>query len=264
MSQLQLSRRTSSHTSSRSSSRVVRRSMPLQNSRHVLTSLSNIDEERDRSTQELAVKDYLALKAANGGKIPRGGIKQLIDHYQSNGYDCVNRHTLNYRLELMAKGQRMQPNGNNSRNKVNNYPRTVIANENCSNTIISPVTDPFSNNSNNSTTNNGVSNVEEHNAAVTTTNPVTDVQNESLSFPSNSSNKTKSTVRLSRKEKRFLVKKIKRALTIAATRLIAAQTDVIKNGKNRVAKGTLGRIVTAVEKEFELSPDSLNRETVKT
>jgi hypothetical protein len=177
MSQLQLSRRTSSRTSSRSSSYIVRRSMPLQNSHHVLTSLSNTDEERDRITQELALKDYLALKAANGGKIPCGGIKLLIDHYQSNGYDYVNRHTLNYRLELMVKGKRMQPNGNNSSNKEQNYPRTVIANENCSNTIMSPVTDPFSNNSNNSTTNNGVGKVEEHNAAVATTNPVTDVQN---------------------------------------------------------------------------------------
>jgi hypothetical protein len=175
--------------------------MPLQNTRHVLTSLSNIDEECDKSTQELAVKDFLALKAANGGKIPHGGITQLIDHYQSNGYDCVNSHTLNYLLELLAKGKWMQPNGNNSKNKENNDPRTVIANEICKNTIMSPVTDPFSNNSNNSTTNNGVANVEDHNAAVTTTNLLTELQNKSLRLPSKRSNNNKSTARLSRKEK---------------------------------------------------------------
>jgi hypothetical protein len=77
MSQLQLSRQTSSRQASLSSSRVVRQSMPLQNSRHVLTSINNIDEERDRRTQELAVKDFLALKASNCGKIPHGGIKQI-------------------------------------------------------------------------------------------------------------------------------------------------------------------------------------------
>jgi hypothetical protein len=47
---------------------------------------------------------------------------------------------------------------------------------------------------------------------------------------------------LSRKEKRFLVKKIKRALTIAATHYIAAQTDEIKNYKIELLKVLLAEM----------------------
>jgi hypothetical protein len=141
------------------------------------------------------------------------------DHYQSNGYDFVNRHTLKYRLDLLAQGKRMLPSSSNSKSKDNNYPRTIIANEGSNNTVISPVTDPFSNNNNYQVSNNdsntaGVDNTDEINVTTMTTNPEMTEQNQTLSVPSNSSNKTISSVRLSRKEKRSLVKKKKRNLLL--------------------------------------------------
>lgn len=216
-------------------SQLSKRKLPVRSSRKAvpLTLESKLVIERSvRATQETAVDDILALEAANGGTLPHGAIQDVIDKFDRCGFGhIVTRNIIDYRLKLRNDGKRMMPNGNN-------VPVAVTIPD-----VVAPVSPLAADSPRIVDDANGITDAAETSPAV-------------VDVRKNVGGRKKGSTK---KRKVELDQKHREALTAASVKYKEARRAA---DKGKLPDGTLDKIITVVEDEYELEHGTLSRHTI--
>jgi hypothetical protein len=69
------------------------------------TRRSRVKKSIEKAQQEEAFKELISLMGANGGKVPFGGLDNIVKTYNQNGFKAITRQNLYYRLRNLKAGK---------------------------------------------------------------------------------------------------------------------------------------------------------------
>jgi hypothetical protein len=179
--------------------------------------------------------ELIGLIGANGGKVPYGAVKELVKHYQSNGFKAVTWKNLNYRLD---RSKTADSNGSI-------LGQTVSVNEN-NTALISDLSQPTSNYSS-----TGISCTEEDDDG--SSNSIVSILNNSKR-----GGRRKGSTKSSKSE---AIKTRENVITRCAMLYNEEREKALKSKKN-IPAGTLKEIVQKEVQDAGLPTNSISLDTI--